>query len=449
MLQGYVHPDFGKVADVLSQQIPRQRPGGAALTVYHRGQCVVDIWGGTRNRDGDPWLSDTTSLSFSTTKGVASTLLHILVDEGYLDYDDRVCQHWPEFGQRGKQDITVRQLLCHEAGLYHIREMIDDAEQMFDWDYMVSALERARPVHRPSEHHGYHALTFGWLIGELIQRVTCKPFAQVLDEKITRPLGLDGVYVGLPDSQLKRHAELIQTIGGMDAGAPRSGPRLERAVQRIILKTLSGGLRLANIDLNQTISALIPRGAIYLNFNSRDLLKSCLPAMNGVFTSRSLAKLYATLANGGELDGARIMSRAAVQQMMQIQNRSRGRVIPVPMHWRLGFHRVFALGVNTNTCFGHFGLGGSGAWADPVRGLSVGMVLNSGVGSPFGDTRLMNLSTNIIRCADKRYMIPAQEDIRGVGPFFPRERRSMGYGNAKKLVTGVLPKRRRSDSFVQ
>ena len=132
MLQGYVHPDFGQVAEVLNNQIPRNRPGGAALTVYHKGQCVIDIWGGTRNSDGDPWQSDTLSMSFSTTKGVASAVLHVLADQGLLDFDDPVSLHWPEFAQKAKQDITIRQLLCHEAGMYHIREMLDDAEQMMD-----------------------------------------------------------------------------------------------------------------------------------------------------------------------------------------------------------------------------------------------------------------------------------------------------------------------------
>lgn len=439
MLQGYVHPDFGKVAEVLSNQIPRNRAGGAALTVYHRGQCVVDIWGGTRNRDGDPWMSDTLALSFSTTKGVASTLIHILADEGLLDYEDTVSKHWPEFGQKGKQDITIRQLLCHEAGMYHIRDMIDDAEQMLDWDYMVGAMERTRPVHTPGEHHGYHALSYGWLIGELIQRITNKPFSQVLEEKISRPLGLDGLYIGMPESQLGRQARLIHSFGG------HNGAGLERQAQKVIVKTITNGLKIANIDLNQTISALAPKGVVYLDFNHKDVVKSCIPAMNGTFTARSLAKLYAALANGGEIDGNRILSRASVQHMMEIQNRTRGRVIPLPMHWRLGYHRVFALGVNTSTCFGHFGFGGSGAWADPVRGLSAALILNSGIGTPFGDSRLVGLSSAIIRSADKRYMLANQEEIRGVGPFFPRERR-IPIGTAKKLVNGVLPKRRKADA---
>lgn len=442
MLQGYVHPDFGKVADLLSHQIPRNRPGGAALTVYHKGQCVVDIWGGTRNSDGDAWRSDTLSLSFSTTKGVASTLLHILVDQGLLHYDDPVSKYWPEFGQKSKQPITVRQLLCHEAGLYHIRHMIDDAEQMMDWNFMVGALEQAKPIHEPGATNGYHALTFGWLIGELVQRVTGKPFGIVLQEKLAAPLELDGLYVGLPDTQLKRRAELVNSIG---KGTPRI--QAERQLQKLVLRAVTQGLKVARIDLDKTIAALVPKGALYLDFNSPDFATACIPSANGMFTARSLAKLYAMLANGGELDGVRILSRDAVNRIMQIQNRTVGDVIPVPMHWRLGYHRIFAFGNTTSHSFGHFGFGGSGAWADPIRNLSAGMVLNSGVGTPFGDARMINLTGAIIRCAEKRYLISDAEDVRGIGPFFPRDRR-ITYGTAKKLVSGVLPKRRKNDISV-
>lgn len=442
MLQGYVHPDFGRVADALTRQIPRNRPGGAALTVYHKGQCVVDIWGGTRNRDGDAWRSDTLSLSFSTTKGVASTLLHVLVDDGLLHYDDPVSYHWPEFGQRAKQPITVRQLLCHEAGLYHIRDMIDDAEQMVDWNYMVSALERATPIHTPGATNGYHALTFGWLIGELIQRVTGKSFAQVLQEKLAGPLGLDGLYVGLPESQMKRRAELVNSIGSAER---RFQP--ERLAHSAFLTTVTKGLKVANINLESTISALVPRGAIYLDFNQPEFINACIPAANGMFTARSLAKLYAMLANGGEIDGVRILSRDTVNNIMQIQNRTMGDVIPVPMHWRLGFHRIFALGHPTGHSFGHFGFGGSGAWADPVRNLSAAMTLNNGVGTPFGDARMVQLTGTIVSCAERRYVLPDAEDVRGIGPFFPRERRTT-YDTARRLMTGVLPKRRKTDLSV-
>lgn len=304
---------------------------------------------------------------------------------------------------------------------------------------MVGALEQARPVHTPGKHNGYHALTFGWLVGELIHRVTNRPFNEVLTEKLTKPLGLDGLFVGMPSDQEKRRAHLIHSVGN-----ERTGKQVDRILQRNALKAMTQGLKLANIDLNQTISALIPKGMLYMDLNDSEVANACIPAMNGIFTARSLARLYAMLANGGEIDGIRILSRAAVQNMMQIQNTDTGKVIPLPMHWRLGYHRVFALGVNTQNCFGHFGFGGSGAWADPVRDISVGLTLNSGVGSPFGDTRIVKLSSAILRCADRRYRYANAEEVKGVGPFFPKEKVS-GYHAAKKIVNGVLPRRRKND----
>ena len=137
MLDGYVHPDFSEVARVLRKQIPGTRkrfaPGGAAVCIWHRGEVVVDCWGGTRDVEGDPWESDTMALSYSTTKGVTSTLLHIFADRGIVDYDAPVREYWPEFGQAGKENITVRQVMSHKAGLYHIRDIVDDAHDMLDW----------------------------------------------------------------------------------------------------------------------------------------------------------------------------------------------------------------------------------------------------------------------------------------------------------------------------
>ena len=125
MLHGSIHPAFARVAAVFRRILPRKGPGGAAVCVYHKGEKVVDVWGGTRNDTGSPWPEDTLSLSFSTTKGVASTLLHIHADRGLIDYDAPVAQYWPEFGEASKEKITVRQLMCHEAGLYALADMVD------------------------------------------------------------------------------------------------------------------------------------------------------------------------------------------------------------------------------------------------------------------------------------------------------------------------------------
>ncbi|MEM7408938.1 MAG: serine hydrolase domain-containing protein [Myxococcota bacterium] len=396
MLNGSVHPDFERTAKTFLKQVP-SGPGGAALCVYHRGEKVVDCWAGTRNLDGDPWEEDTLSLSYSTSKGVASTLLHMLVDRGLLDYDDPVAAHWPEFAQGGKAEITIRQVMCHEAGLYSIRQLVDHAHRMLDWEYMVEALGDAVPLHRPGKAHGYHGLTYGWLVGELIQRVTGKSFSDLLASEIAEPLGLDGLFIGLPKRQMKRRATLIPS------GLVQPGGTSAQNIQRWS-RGINRFLRLVGnpVDLEQVAEALLPTGMDDLDFDSEEFLRVPVPAANGMFTARSLAKLYATLANDGELGGVRLLSRDTLWRATEVQNRGIGRVIPIPMHWRLGYHRVATLGASVPAGFGHSGFGGSGAWADPDRELSVALTLNSGVGTPFGDLRIIRIGTAALRCAEAR-----------------------------------------------
>jgi len=394
MLEGYVHPDFAKVAATLNRQIPKDRPGGAAVCIYHRGEKVVDIWGGTKDREGNPWQADTLSFSFSTTKGVASTLLHCLVDEGLVDYDQPVAKYWPEFAQAGKQSITVRQAMCHEAGLYHIREMIEHADHMLDWGFMTRTIAESEPAHHPGAYNGYHGLTYGWIIGEIAQRVTGKSFSQLIKERFAEPLALDGLFVGLPQEQMHRRALLIQ-------GSVRQGNRSNK-LKKYAMQAFTRSLKLARIDLDHTRAALMPKGIMSMDMNAPEVVQACMPSVNGMFTARSLARLYAALANGGELDGIRILGPDTLRKATRVQNTKMGRVVPVPMRWRLGYHRSFALGHKVAGAFGHFGFGGSGAWADPQRKLSVAMVLNSGVGTPFGDLRILNLNNAALTCVENR-----------------------------------------------
>ncbi|MGB5496560.1 MAG: serine hydrolase domain-containing protein, partial [Sedimenticolaceae bacterium] len=208
MLEGSVHPDFALVAASLVRQIPADRHAGSAVCVYHRGVPVVDVWGGLRDGAGKPWQADTTAPSFSTTKGVVSTLLHILVDQGKAAYDDPIARYWPEFGSRGKGQITLRQALCHEAGLYRITDLINRPREMLNWSHMKQLIADADPAHAPGEAHGYHALTYGWLVGGLVEEIADKPLQQVLRDELVDPLGLDGMFIGMPDGELHRRAEL-------------------------------------------------------------------------------------------------------------------------------------------------------------------------------------------------------------------------------------------------
>lgn len=398
-LDGRIHPDFSDV-EVSLRDILSRYSGGAAVSVFHRGECVVDLWGGHKNDDGALWQRNTMAPSFSTTKGVAATLFHIYVDRGLIDYDARVADYWPEFGQAGKEDITVRQVLSHQSGLYHIRQMIDHIERMLDWDYMISAIEKTEPAHTPGTRTGYHGLTFGFLVGEILQRVTGKKFASLVQKDIAKPLGLDGLYIGTPQKEISRAAQLIFPDSTQRLSQTEFGGRLERGAGRVskLLRMMG-----QDSDLVSIFDALAPRGVSEFDFGSPESLRVPIPAANGLFTARSLAKMYATLANGGELDGVRLISGDTLDHATTLQKPTgKLSVIPFDMRWRLGYHGVATTRGFPGKAFGHFGFGGSGAWADPEQDLSVALIVNSGLGSPFGDLRTARISGAALGAAKNR-----------------------------------------------
>tara|TARA_B110000503_G_scaffold75368_1_gene116349 strand:- start:20532 stop:21812 length:1281 start_codon:yes stop_codon:yes gene_type:complete len=398
-IDGRIHPDFAPVEASLRNLLRNYR-GGAAVSVYHRGECVVDLWGGYKDDQDTLWSRDTMAPSFSTTKGVAATLLHIYVDRGLIDYDTCVSEYWPEFGQAGKEDITVRQVMAHQSGLYHIRQMIDHVDRMLDWKYMIRAIEQAKPTHTPGTRTGYHGLTFGFLIGEIIQRVTGKKFSDLVQKEIARPLGLDGLYIGTPAREIPRAAQLMFPDSIKRLTQTSLGSKLENGASRISSVLQRVGI---DSDLSSIFDALAPYGVSDFDFGSPESLRVAIPAANGLFTARSLAKLYALLANGGELDGVRLLSQETLERATTIQKPTgKLSVIPFDMRWRLGYHGVATTRGFPRKAFGHFGFGGSGAWADPKRGLSVALIVNSGIGTPFGDLRTARIGGAALGCANAR-----------------------------------------------
>jgi len=399
-IEGTIHPDFQAVADTL-RAILKSHGGGAAVCVYHHGDCVVDLWGGVRNGDGEPWRQDT------ITKGVASALAHIMLDRGLIELDTPVSRYWPEFGQAGKQAISVRQVLAHQSGLYHIRQMIDHADRMLDWEHMISAIERTPPAHEPGTRTGYHGLTYGFLVGELLRRVTGKRFPELVRQELVAPLGLDGMYVGAPSEALARAAELMWPEGGLFAAGRFLG-NVGGRVGEGIVQALAGASRFLKLpgiqlDLQSILDALAPRGISSFDFNADETLQASIPAANGLFSARSLARMYAALAGGGEIDGVRILSPEAAERAGQRQRPTAGvLVIPFDLRWRLGYHGVFTTRGAPRDAFGHFGFGGSGAWADPRRNTAVGLIVNSGLGTPFGDLRMVRIGGAVLESIAKR-----------------------------------------------
>ncbi len=394
-LSGYVHPAWADVAGALSRQLPRRGAGGAAVCVYHRGHCVVDVWGGTRDREGRPWLEDTVAPSFSTTKGVLSTLLHVLLEQRGIDFDRPVVEFWPELAAGIKAEMTLRHVLCHQAGLYRMSDLTRTPRHMLDWEGMKARLVAATPAHSPGQAHGYHALTYGWLAGGLAEIIGEQPLEALLASELAGPLGLDGLYIGLPEAALSRRARLIHNDGIVLPVRVS-----ERGLRATLRRWVHAGLCRAGIDFAEFRSALTPFTEPF-DWNADETVMAKIPAANGQFTARSLARVYAMLAERGVLDGVRLLTRERVDTIAQVQSWQRDRVLFLPMHWRLGYHRVFAPGRRVPMGFGHFGFGGSGAWADPERRIALGLTLNSGVGTPMGDLRISRLNRVVLATVDR------------------------------------------------
>ncbi len=384
VIHGDIDPNFHEVARTLSKHVGRG--GGAGVCVYHRGRKVVDIWAGERDSSGNAWKENTMAMSFSTSKGVLSTLVHILADQGLIDYDEPVSTYWPEFGAAGKERIRVRDVLTHRAGLPNFHTLIDHAERVFDWEHMTSTLAAAKVRGELLGKPAYHALTYGWLVGEIIQRATGRDLTSVIREELVDPLELEGLYIGAPKHAQRRAAEL---------SPPANLPGLNSdGSVRPFAAALSQVNRFTGFPIDPLLlhDALIAPGDPQIFWHPR-ILDVPVPAANGLFTARSLARVYAMIAGGGEIDGVRLLSSKTVRMLSRVQTKLRDQVLVIPMHWRLGYHSAITLRGRLKTGFGHFGYGGYGAWACPKRQLAVAMTTNRLGGTPFGDLRIAEISS--------------------------------------------------------
>lgn len=383
MIEGYVHPDFAEVATVLRSTLRHKRGGGAAAAVFHRGECVVDLWGGARDPQGTPWTRDTTAMSFSTTKGVIATAAHRLADRGDLDLDAPVAEYWPEFKAAGKEHVRVANLLDHSAGMHSLRGVIADASMLLDWDATTEALAAAAPRYEPGTKHGYHAVTYGFLVGEVLRRVSGLTVDGVVQREIVEPLGLTGMTVGAAGAAREVVAELLPVWPPEDRAAWFTA-RLDRRGW-----------------LQPTLDAFMIDGFPEM-IASGDVYDAEMPALNGCFTARSLAGMYSILAAEGSRDGLHFMAPETVRRAATVRTRRRDIVVGFPMRWRLGYHlAATSRGVRPHG-FGHFGLGGSGAWADPELDLAVAMTCNRMAGTPFGDQRMVRIGGAAVKAAATR-----------------------------------------------
>ena len=396
-VQGTVEPGFEPVRDLLEEQFAKGEHIGAGVSAYHHGRKVVDVWGGLADEGTKrAWNADTMAVSFSTTKGLTATCLHILADRGLVDYQAPVSKYWPEFAQNGKDKITIYHLLTHQAGLAPVPEGMYDAD-LHDWERVIHGIEAQSPAWEPGTDTGYHAVTFGFLVGEVVRRVSGKSLGTFLRDEVTTPLGIAGeMFVGAPESVEPRIAKL------------KSRMVLTAEIMEQIRLT-QAAVAAGEVPLMARAMAMRPNQAPDPNadnaFDTPAAHRAEIPAANGIMTARALARLYACLGNYGELDGVRLMSEATVRKMSERQTLRPDKVIMVPVGWALGFMTGGTEGWPQGprvTAFGHAGLGGSIGFADPEIGMGFGFVTNALAMDLIGYGRTAALAAAARACCEAR-----------------------------------------------
>ena len=364
-LHGYCDPRFEEVRRVFQENLSSGSDLGAGVAFSLDGEIVVDLWGGYLDFEGrDEWESDTLVNLYSTTKGMIALCAQQLMERGQLDVDAPVAEYWPEFAAAGKEKIPVRQLLCHQAGLPAVRKPLAEGT-LYDWEAFTSALAAQEPWWEPGTRHGYHAITFGHLVGELIRRISGQSPGRFFHENIAAPLDAD-FHIGLPDTQHARtsdlHGSLVQGSG--DRELPDSVPEPLKAFMRDMTDpaTMTGAA-----FNNPRIS---PEAV-----NSAEWRRAEIPAANGHGTARSLARIYGAVARGGEVDGIRILESESIDRAILPQSEGPDAVLGgLPMRFGLGFMlRSLIMPLSPNArAFGHPGAGGSIGMADPDAGVGFG-----------------------------------------------------------------------------
>jgi CubicO group peptidase (beta-lactamase class C family) len=378
-----VAPGWEPVRDAFIHSFDIKEDRGAGVAVYHRGKCVVDLMGGWRDREqAVPYDADTLQLVFSTTKGVTSIAVAMCVERGLLSYEEKVSTYWPEFVAEGKADVTVAQLLSHRAGLYTVDGDIS-LEDALDWGTITARLADTAPLFPVDSTHGYHALTFGWLAGELVRRVTGKSLGDFVREEIAGPLGVE-MHVGLPPALEPRVAHLMA----------HPIPKFSPEEVKTLMETSGPGTKGASaLSLNGAFG----QGA----FNRKDVHQSQLPGANGISNARSLARIYAALVS--DIDGVHLLGESA-RNRATTSNTPHGEMDEILMSatdFAMGFmlhsERTPFAGP---TSFGHNGAGGSCAFAQPSRELGFAYVMNTMMTTIDGDPRPARLIAAVSRCAD-------------------------------------------------
>ncbi|MEU1216953.1 serine hydrolase domain-containing protein [Streptomyces sp. NPDC005790] len=361
-VRGTVTPGFEAVRDVFVRNFAQRGERGAAVTLYHHGRKVVDLWAGTRDVDGtEPWAVDTVQIVRSAGKGIAAAVPLLLHQRGQVDLDAPVGTYWPEFKANGKERVLVRHLLAHRAGLAALDTVLTPQEAA-DGVSGPQAVAAQRPQWDPGTDHGYHAQTYSWLVGELVRRVTGRTIGRWVAEEIARPLGLD-FWFGLPADEAHR----IGRIGPVEPPPAEGGGALRVRPKRSVVEAYND----PNSLTRRAFGAIDP----FPDENAPAYRAAELPASNGAATARGLARCYAAMI--GEVDGHRLFAPATLTLARTEESAGPDRVLVVNTRFGLGYmlHGPAAPLLGPGS-FGHPGRGGSLGFADPETGIAFGYVTN-------------------------------------------------------------------------
>ena len=381
-IEGTCDPGFERVREAFAGNFTHRGDVGAAVAVTIDGRPVIDLWGGYADKQRSrPWQRDTIVNVYSATKGVAGTCLNRLADNGRVDLDAPVARYWPQFAQAGKERIPVRWLLSHRAGLPAVSNPLP-SDALLRWDVMTAALAEQEPWWEPGTRHGYHALTFGYLVGEVVRRVEGRSLGAYCREEIAGPLQID-FHIGLDAREDARCAEMIAPMPPV-AGAPHAVPAAAPDPNSMAAKAMNN-----------------PAGAMRLSaVNSRAWRGAEVPAANGHTNARALARFYGALARGGQLDGVRVLSPAQIERCLNIESDGIDAVVGVPMRFGLGYRLTqpaARYGPNPRT-FGHTGAGGSLGFADPDAKVGFAYTMNQMGSHILIDPRVVALLDALYAC---------------------------------------------------
>ena len=366
MISGITAPGFESVREAFAANFARQgdyQELGAALCVYRDGECVIDLWGGFADGAGTrPWEADTLVNVWSTTKGAAALGVAMLVDRGLVAYEQPVADLWPEFARNGKAAITIAQAMSHQAGLPGF-EAPTTTEDLYDWDAIIARLERQAPVFEPGSANSYHAVTYGFLAGEIVRRAAGVTLGELLRE-LTGPTAAD-FHIGLPPELDARVAELMPPRSPVDTAAMDLPPPARMALT------------------NPALDPLAPNTAAWR--------RAELPALNGHASARGVARLYGLMIDGGGL-----VSPAAIARMEVVAADRVDLMLGFNPQWGMGVaHNLIGVyGPNPRTV-AHSGWGGSFGAADPDARIAIGYVCNQMGSELVGDPRGAGLAAAI------------------------------------------------------